>query len=492
MSVTTIPDIPAGSRWYAYLRDSGHEKQTASCDQQDGMVREVLAQAGASLKAPPFRDEARKGSTTVGRAALDELMVAAKRDRADGVIFWSSARMAREVNDAQIIRGTLRKWGYRLYYIADQVPNIGVWTPLLEVVQDIRNAQYLETLSKEIKRAHTDLLKLGYAPTGKPPAVGYRIVREQYATDRDGAPVLGVRWVKDEAVAARVRQAWEMRLGGYGYETIQNATRLLRYTTSHKRLFENKLYMGTLVWGGRAWPGFVEPYVTPDEFERVQALGRERAAAHPRRLGVRRLLSGVVVCPTCGGNMVAKTIGAGRYRHYYYICHAKDQGASNCAGRMIRLDRLDARVLSDIRNVYTNRARLAELYATWQAEVGQGGALEAEIAELERERDAHRAAVGNLLELAKLGQFASVADELTATEQKLAAAEATLVDLRQRSQQARQLVPLDALPSFAEKLQAAYEGEDLETARLLLRRLVSKVTIDPDGTPHVWLRPVVE
>lgn len=496
---TDTATIAPGTTWLAYVRDSGHENQAASCDQQERMVREVLAAAGAKLAREPFRDEARKGSSTVGRAGLEALLaVCARAGAADGVIFWSSARMAREVNDAQIIRATLRKRGYQLYFIADQVPQVGVWTPLLEVVQDIRNAQYLEGLSKEVKRGHAALLAAGYAPTGKPPAVGYRIEREQFGTHRDGAPRLGVRWVKDAAVRERVELAWAMRAQGSGYHAIHDATRLMQYLTSYGRLFANSIYKGLLRWGGVDYPGFVEPYVSADLWEQVQAIGRQRAATHPRTLGARFLLSGLLRCPRCGYRMGGKSNGVrnyprqdgtlAHYRHDYYACMGFYEQHNGCRQRMLRCDAFDPQVIAAVMQVYHDPAALARLQAA-EAEAEQGGALAAQLAEAESDVARHRAAIDNLLKLAKLGQFATVAGELAAVEMELKLAETRAAALQAQQYRAR-LLPVEDLQAFAARLEQALQRGDVATARLILARLVVRVEVKPDRSPHVVLRRV--
>jgi DNA invertase Pin-like site-specific DNA recombinase len=482
----TLPDIPRGSTWLTYLRDSGNEKQTASCDQQARVVSELLATAGASLARPPYRDEARSGSSTVGRHALDQLMADAAPGVADGVIFWSSARMAREINDAQIIRATLRKRGYRLVYIADQVPNIGVWTPLLEVVQDIRNAQYLEQLSQEVKRGHNSLLRLGYVPSGKHPPPGYRIVREQYSTHRDGTPMLGIRWVKDPETRARVEKAWEMRLAGFSYRAIHRAVRLYVNGGIYGRFFRNPIYKGTFVWGGQVYEEFCEPYVTAAQWAQVQALAKERRGVHPRNLGNRHLLVGLLRCPVCQGRVSTHHIRRANYHHLYYVCAKKLSLWESCPQRLVRADHLEERVVEKVMAVYYNPAELRRVYDAWRAERSDNGA-EAERAQLQAAIERGEREIANLLKLAKLGQFESVAAELSALE----AAQAERRQLAQALAASivhEELLPLDDLPALAAQLQAALTTGDGETARLLLSKLVARIDINQDGSPHLTLR----
>lgn len=473
------------------MRDSGHEAQSASCSQQDAVIRDVLASAGATLARPPYRDEARPGSSTVGRKALEKLLADAQPGAADGVIFWSSSRMAREVTDAQMIRATLRKRGYRLVFVADALPNIGAWTPLLEIVQDIINAQYLEGLSKDVKRGHAKLLALGYAPTGKPPAPGYKIEREQYGTHRDGRPMTGVRWVKDPEEAAAVSLAWRMRARGHSYTAIHRLTGLYKNRSRYRGFFHNHIYRGVLVWGGKEYPGFVEPYVTPEQWDAVQAVNSARAAEHPRRLGSKRLLAGLFFCPVCGRYMGSRNIVMYKKKRQqpYYICGVKSHDWFGCPQKLVRADHIEQRVVEAVHASYYNPAVLEGLYAAWQSPADDGS--ERERARLSGEVEQGDKEIANLLKLARLGQFESVASELERLEGEQVERRRGLSRLE--AQRVReQLVPLEDLPGVARELDEALAHGDIETARVLLARLVVRVDLDPDGTPRLTLRRPVQ
>lgn len=477
-------DIPHGSTWLAYLRDSGGEGQGASCDQQARVIDELLAASGARLARPAYRDEARSGSSTVGRHALDRLLAEATPGAADGIIFWSSSRLARDLTDAQYLRSVLRKRGYELRFIADDLPT-GKYAPLFEVLKDIQNAEYLETLSKDIKRGHASLLRLGYAPTGKAPPPGYRIEREQYGTHRDGAPMLGIRWVKDDERRAAVEQAWAMRLAGYSYRAIHRETRLYADGRIYGRFFRNPIYKGTFVWGGAVYDEFCEPYVTASQWDAAQALARSRRGEHPRALGNRHLLIGLLSCPTCQGRMSTHHIRRAGYHHVYYVCGRKLSLWDACPQKLIRADHLEARVVEKVMATYYDAAELRRVYALWQASQDTSD-HDAEAARLQRELGQGDKEIANLLKLAKLGKFESVAAELAAVEAAQATRRARLAELAAVPRE--ELIPLDDLPALAGQLQDALTIGDGETARLLLAKLVSQVKINEDGSPHLILR----
>ena len=104
MAIGEFPFKPGDWVW-AYGRDSGGVNQQESVAQQHRAIEEICQQHEAVL-VHFFGDEARIGSTTVGRDALEDLLYLAKQEPrpVDGIIFWSLARLARDQLDSQFIK----------------------------------------------------------------------------------------------------------------------------------------------------------------------------------------------------------------------------------------------------------------------------------------------------------------------------------------------------------------------------------------------------
>lgn len=488
-------DIPPGSQWLLYTRDSGHEQQAASCDQQISFAKQLLADSNAVLAREPYVDRARKGSSMVGRAELDRLLAEAQPGVATGVMFWSSNRMAREVNGAQLIRSTLRSRGYALYFISDNVPNIGKWTPLLEVVKDIANQEFLEQLSKDVKRGLADVLAAGGIPANKPPR-GYKREPFVYRIDRDGRERTAARWVKDPARRDAVRLAWEMRLAGYSYRAINEATHLFRASGLLTRTFSNPIYKGELHYGGRVYPNHVEPYVTEDEWDVVQRVGAERRAAHPRTLGNKRLLTGLIYCGICGARMMGKNGHARRrkadgspieYWNYYYACFSYARTNEYCGARYVEAMSLEARVLEAVDRTYLDKAELERQYAQWETALNPTSEREHEVGELRGEIVDLERRISRLLD--ELESGASVGPRLAQRETELAEKRAKLAELE--SLPVPRLSPMADLLAISQTIRAAVERGDRETARLYLSKVVLRIEAQTGQAPRITLRPPI-
>jgi site-specific DNA recombinase len=182
----TCPFEP-GSRIWAYCRDSGGDEQQDSVASQRRAIEEFCNQHQLIL-ANIFADEARPGSSTVGRDGLEDLLyLAGQQPRpVEGIIFWSYSRLARSQLDSQFIKSDLRRKGYVLHSMTDDVP-FGEFAPVVEALIDWKNERYLKDLSRDVKRGLYDLARAGYAPGGFPPR-GYRAEPVVIGEKRDGKP----------------------------------------------------------------------------------------------------------------------------------------------------------------------------------------------------------------------------------------------------------------------------------------------------------------
>ncbi len=121
MATRTSPFTP-GSRVSGYGRDSGGIEQQASVASQRKAIEEYCRGYNLVL-VQFFADEARIGSTTMGRDALEDLLYMARREAqtVDDIIFWSFSRRARDQLDSQFIKADLRR------RVVGRPRNAGYW-----------------------------------------------------------------------------------------------------------------------------------------------------------------------------------------------------------------------------------------------------------------------------------------------------------------------------------------------------------------------------
>jgi site-specific DNA recombinase len=298
-------ELPAGSHVWCYLRHSPGDHQ--SIDSQLAGMQQWCVEMGWAIDRM-FIDEALEGSRE-DRAEFQLLMSMSRQEPRpiDGIVLWSFSRFARDQLDAQFYKAELRKRGYAVLSKTDDIPN-NEMAPIYEAFIDWKNQRFLDDLSADVRRGLGYIVEQGYWPGGRP-SVGYRTEPEVIGQRRNGEPRLGQRIVKDNTVADRVTLAWRMKLeGNASLQEILEATHLYSKREHYSEFFSNLLYAGIFVYRGKRFPAawedgerFCEPYVTLEEFLRVQARreARTRETISPRRLASPYLLTGLLRCGLC-------------------------------------------------------------------------------------------------------------------------------------------------------------------------------------------------
>ncbi|MEW6650476.1 MAG: recombinase family protein, partial [Chloroflexota bacterium] len=339
----------SGARVAAYLRDSGHEEQELSVEQQEAALRAWCKTHDLRL-AQVFIDAAAPGSTTVGRDAFREMIAHfhASDCREEGIILWKYNRFARDIDDAQFYRADLRRRGYIIHSLNDSVP-AGLDGRFFEAAIDWMNARYLDDLSVDVKRGLHHIMQMHGALGGTPPR-GFKRQAVEIGVHRDGRPRIVSRWAVDADLVERVRLAFEMRAAGASLRQIQRETQLYENINGWSGFFRNRLYIGEMVFGGRVYPDYCEPIVSREIWEAVQKRNRRKLSqtmdadmrkTHPRRSASRYMLSGLLVCGECGAPMNAalSTVHKQKrsYRYSYYGCSRAGRTKKCNAGRIPRL-----------------------------------------------------------------------------------------------------------------------------------------------------------
>lgn len=305
--------LPPGSQILAYLRDSGHETQEFSTQQQQNSLSEWAAGHGLVITRF-YIDEARRGSTSIGRDQLQLLMNALRHGATEkAVVVWSYNRFSRGLDEPTLYRAEVRTLGYAFHSLTDDVPE-GPIGRIVEAVIDYKNYQYLVDLSIDIRRGQRELVQLHGCVPGTPPR-GFMRVPVTLGQRRDGAAHIAHRWGPDPEMIPLVRQAFELRAAGASLYAISSVTHLFGSLSSYTTCWSNKLYIGTLQFGDLTIENYCAAIVPLDIWNAVQAI-QERYAAkshlssesdHPRRSASRYLLSGLLRCAQCDAPLNGNT-----------------------------------------------------------------------------------------------------------------------------------------------------------------------------------------
>ncbi len=357
-----------GSQIYAYLRDSGHETQELSTQQQQNSLSEWASQHGLIITRF-YVDEARRGSSFTGRDQLQELMHDLRHAApVRAVVVWSYNRFSRGLDDPMLYRAEVRTLGYTFLSLTDDVPD-GPIGRIVEAVIDYKNYQYLVDLSIDIRRGQRELVQLHGCMPGTPP-VGFRREPIILGHRRDGSPHKAHRWVPDPDTAPLVLTAFRMRAAGSALLEIKAATGFFRSLSSYATLWSNKLYIGILVFSDLVIENYCPPVIPLDLWDAVQERQEHYKRAqhvnsdldHPRRTHSRYLLSGLLYCAKCDAPVNGNTSSShGQRSTETYAC--SNLRKHTCTARRIPRELLEKGIFDTIRSHILNPEIAAELQA---------------------------------------------------------------------------------------------------------------------------------
>jgi DNA invertase Pin-like site-specific DNA recombinase len=352
--VITTP-FPAGTRLAAYLRDSGGNEQDLSIDRQRLEISKWAAEHELIISENDwYIDEARSGTTTAGRPRFLE-MVAGIRKPVAGVVIWEFARLARQYDDFQFHLADLRQRGFAVHSILDNIPDT-LEGRLFESFQAYKNAKYSQDLSRAVRSGFRRSIELGHTYPNRMAPVGYKKEFNQVGTFRDGRPRLAGRLIPDPETAPLVRAVFSARALGHTYTEIHHDYPIVANSVSLHRVLVNKIYIGTLRFGGQDYPGFCEPLISAETWDAAQAVNRARAGRfgydHPRALRSAFALTSLVRCLRCGSLMNGRTAPDRKMNHY--VCRAARVGKhASCHAPGIPREELEQLVLKAITDSLT-------------------------------------------------------------------------------------------------------------------------------------------
>lgn len=491
--VKTSSPFPPNSSVVAYLRDSGHETQELSILEQERSIR-TWCEENQLLLTHVFKDEARPGSSVTKRFAFIEMIDYFEKGSPveKGVILWSMDRFARNVDDAQFYRASLRRLGYQIYSITDNIPD-GPYAAVFEALIDSNSHAYLERMSVNISRGLEFIVREKGAIPGHPPP-GFKVERIQTGTHRDGTPHMNARWVIDEDQAPMIREVFRLRASGVTVRTIHQRYHLFKNRSGYTHFFRNRIYIGELKYAEITVPDYCAPLIDQSTWEAVQHLNETYSAKsrpitdpsnplNPRRIGGSFLLSGQLYCTRCNSVMQGKIVQGGKKkRNDYYSCRGHHD-RMECDAPAIPSRDLESTVLQTIVSfIQDPELQAIREQASRDALTHQTDQRTDKLKILESSaRDARRR-IDNII--SKIADDPDAPRSLLETLKKLEAEE------KQHNEEIARLASIDrdvraqtspTLKSLSIRLQEAVGASDIQMQKAILRQLVDRVVAERDG-----------
>ncbi|MBE6936095.1 MAG: recombinase family protein [Ruminococcaceae bacterium] len=353
-------------------REDGDREESDSIGNQRTLLEDFARDEESIAAWEEFVDDGYSG-TDFRRPGFARMMEALRARRLDCVIVKDLSRFGRNYIDAgRYLEQEFPLLGVRFISILDDIDS---YTrpeqagSILLPFRNLLNDEYSRDISRKIRAALDSRRRQGIFIGSHPPygyardpenpghllpeeetaAVVARIFREYLS----GQTKSGIaRRLNAEGVASPAAR----RGGGglWGYSSVDH-------------ILKNPVYRGDLVQGRYGnisyrlqktrrrdpadWitvPGAHEPLISPAEFDRAQALLRLTARGE-RASGAVHPLAGLVRCDRCGRPLQRRRVRQ-RYGVYeYYLCPTYRQDHAACTPHSLRVDRVEAAVLSAIR-----------------------------------------------------------------------------------------------------------------------------------------------
>ena len=399
-----------------------------------------------------------------------------------GLVIWSYSRFARDFDDAQFYRADIRRRGYIFYSLSDDVPE-GAMGRLFEAVIDWKNEQFLEDLSRDVKRGLSDLVRTHGAVPGTPPR-GFKREPVEIGARRDGRPHIAHRWIPDPDHVPLVQLAFSMRAAGASLAEIHVATRLYGSLNSYTTFFANRLYIGTLVFGSLVIENYCDPLIDTATWEAVQHRVKQHTAhrnlkdpgsrSHPRRVASRYLLSGLAYCARCGSPLYGLT-APGYDRYACTRAHRR----RDCDLRPIPRKILDDAVINTLREyILLPDVQLANQQLIQAQQADRIKHIDAQKADLSKHLSSVRRKLENTTSaIAEAGHSKALLEALARIEAEAADLTAQIAELDRKLYAPAPVYDTDSLASLRQSL----DDSDPMMLRRQIAGLVSSVVIDREG-----------
>jgi DNA invertase Pin-like site-specific DNA recombinase len=486
--------LPVGSPVWGYIRDSGGEDQDIVS--QKAAILDCIERHGLVLDRL-FVDEARPGSSVIGRDAFEDMIHVSRQEPrpVDGIVLWSFSRFSRNLLDAQFFKADLRRRGYKIISMTDDLPG-GDLDVIVEALYDWKHEQYLKDLSRNVKRTLHQLTRQGFSVGGFPPR-GYKVEKVQIGVKRNGEPRYASKGVADPRCAPAVQEAFRMRAEGATAQEILDKTGLFKSRQGLSWFFRNKTYLGVRKCGEIEVEAAHEPLIDRETWNRVQATLRsrpERGGSWPcghlaaRRVRSPYLLSGLTRCARCGSAMIGSfdRLPSGTRWRFYVCGKRKREGRRACPTGKLKASLVEGEVMRRVMNRILTPAYSSDLLDAADGKLNEEAAsLDGKVARMRRRLSEVNRAIYNLLDLAEQQGSTAARDRLADREREKARLEGELQSLLKRKARTNLDVSEEVMTGALSKMREELGAGDVQTKRGVLKRFVDRIEAERERA-RLW------
>lgn len=493
--MTLIPPpstLPHGSTVWAYLRDSGGEGQDRSVERQRQSLQAYTNQHNLIL-ARIYQDVAKTGTTTAGREDFQH-MISDTRDpnqRPHGILLWNFARFARNTDDGIYHKAVLRNRGIIIHSLTDPIPE-GPYARLIETMIETANEEKSRQTSVDVKASLAAMVQQGAVP-GKAP-VGIQRTPIQTINPRTGKKRTQHRWDPNPEYQHRIKKAFQMLVAGATLREIQQETQLYKSVTDYNRFFQNKIYIGTLVYGKITIENYCAPTIDKKLWDDTQRIIKSRAQGkhlrskitHPRTKNGSYLLTGLLRCKECDAALVGMSSPQRNGRTYrrYQCVTAKTTRGAECKQKPIPAEHLEETIINDIRSYISDPTNMKDmLLVALDKSAKHNDEIEGKLKTLKTETSKNKRAVTNIVAaIAAAGHNDILLNELDKLQFEQNDLRSKIIRLENSKNAPAPTLTQLQIKTHVKKLTTLLESKDPVKLRRVLLGITEKIIVNRENT----------
>jgi site-specific DNA recombinase len=348
-------------KYFLYCRKSteDEERQVLSLQsQREAVDRNFAGRADIEI-AGVFEES--KSAKTPGRPIFAAMLERIEAGEADGIMSWAPDRLARNsIDGGRIIylldTGVLRDLKFATYTFENNSQG-----KFMLSIMFGQSKYYSDALSENVKRGNRTKLENGWRPNRAP--LGYindPVTRtilphpQQFALVRRLFEMILYGGQSPRQIVGIARDEW----GFLTPKSRRSGGKPIANSTIYKML-ANPFYKGEIERNDQIYPGRHSAIVSPEEFDRVQAILTSRST--PRSSKLSFAFTGLIRCGRCS-KMVTAERKRNHYgsRYVYYHCTARSLSRGHC-----REPSIEERALTDQALNFLSRIAVPEQVAEW-------------------------------------------------------------------------------------------------------------------------------
>jgi DNA invertase Pin-like site-specific DNA recombinase len=410
-----------------------------------------------------------------------------KSTRPAALLIWNYARFARDLDDSQYYKSTLRKRDILVHSITDPIPE-GPYGKVVEMIIDISNEEKKRQTGRDARRGLQDLVRLGCMP-GTPP-VGFVRQPVEAGFRRDGSRRTASRWVPDPEMIPRIQRAFAMRAAGESLAEINAQTRLYGGINSYRTFFSNKLYLGILEYGELVIENYCEPIIDQATWETVRKIAQRfthhahmtSEADHPRRIASAHLLSGLLYCARCGSPLWAHVTPKKKNDVECYRCVQRAR-RRDCDLPTIPAWSLERGVIAKLIEILHEPAYYLQTYhALQRQQKKRHEELDQRRKELQKDLvSLHRQTDNLLAAITERGHSRALLDRLDKLETQIAELKTALTEVKAALEHPLRNYTDAQLQNYTNRMIGLLSTGDKQTQHDIVQSLVAEIRIDRKG-----------